>query len=306
MSTASTSNPEGRRAKPRRGPRPVQIAIPALAATIAIFFFVGQGRGGSGARSIARLNTDDVHALLFSPSDPNRIFFGHHDGLLVSTDQGSSWQSTALTGADAMSLATSSQNPQRLYAAGHEVFLRSDDGGQTWAPVAGALQGADIYAFTASPEDANLVYAYVANGGLQLSRDGGSTWQPLRGDAGQVTALAAGPGGQLFAGTANEGVFESADGGQSWQRGGLSGFGTQITALAIDLANGKVYAGAMMGTMPMLHRRLVSGAWETVSYSGTSPILAITLSPHEQGLLVLADQAGRVYRSRNGGQSWDE
>jgi photosystem II stability/assembly factor-like uncharacterized protein len=304
MSTVSTTSPKGRRAKPGRPLRPLQIAIPALAAVIAVLFVLGQGRGGSGG-SVARLDTDDVHALLFSPLDPNTVFFGHHDGLLVSVDQGGSWQTASLTGADAMSLAASPQNPQRIYAAGHEVFLRSDDGGQSWAPVAGDLQGADIHAFAASPEDANLVYAYVANVGLQMSRDGGTTWRPLAGDAGQVTALAAGPGGQLYAGTAMEGVFESTDGGQSWQRGGLSSFGTQITALALDLDSGEVYAGAMMGTMPMLHRRVASGAWETVSFGGTNPILAIALSPHEQGLLLLADQSGRVYRSRDAGGTWD-
>ena len=305
MSVTSTSAPHGRRAKPGRRLRPLQIAIPALALILILSFVLNQSRGGSGARPIARLTTDDVQALLFSPLDPNVVFFGHHDGLMVSRDQGQSWQPGALTGADAMSLAASPQNPQRLYAAGHEVFLRSDDGGQTWAPVAGALQRADIHAFAASPDDANLVYAYVANSGLQMSRDGGANWQPLAGAAGQVTALAAGPGGLLYAGTANEGVFESSDGGQSWQRGGLSDFGTQITALSLAPGSDDVYAGAMMGSMTMLHRRVAGGAWESVSFSGTNPILAIALSPHEEGLLVLADQGGRVYRSRDGGQSWN-
>jgi photosystem II stability/assembly factor-like uncharacterized protein len=304
VSTTSTAPQQGRRAPHVRRIRPLQIAIPALLIAMLVLFFLSQTRGGSGGRAIAQLDTEDVHALMFSSLDPTVIFFGHHNGLKVSDDQGSSWRDGSLTGVDAMSLASSPQNPQRIYAAGHEVFLRSDDAGQTWAPVAGALQGADIHGFAVSPEDANLVYAYVANAGLQISRDGGATWQPLAGNAGQVAALAAGAGGQLFAGTANEGVFESTDGGLSWQRGGLSSFGTQISALAIDPRSGEVYAGAMMGNMPMLHRRLTSGAWETVPFSGTSPILAISLSPHEDGLLVLVDQAGRVYRSHDGGQNW--
>ena len=302
MSTSSTA-PQPSKAQLARRIRPLQIAIPALLIGVLVLFFVSQNRGGGGGSAIARLDTEDVHALLFSPLDPQQIFFGHHGGIKVSGDQGSSWQDGSLTGADAMSLAASPQNPQRIYAAGHEIFFRSDDGGQNWAPVEGALQGADIHAFAISTEDANLVYAYVANAGLQVSRDAGSTWQPVS-TVGQVTALAAGAGGQLFAGTATEGVLESTDGGQSWQRGGLSSFGTQISALAVDPRSGEVYAGAMMGSMPMLHRRLESGAWETVSFNGTNPILAIALSPHEDGLLLLVDQAGRVYRSRDAGQSW--
>lgn len=305
MSTTPTTSPKGRPAQPaRRRLRPLQLAIFAIAALISVLFFANQGRGGGGAGALTRVNTDDVHALLFSPLDPNTVFFGHHNGLLASMDQGGSWQTGTLTGADAMNLVASPQNPRRIYAAGHEVFLRSDDGGQTWAPVNGNPQDADIHAFAASPEDANLVYAYVVDVGLRVSRDGGTTWQ-LLGDVGAFTALVAGPGGVLYGGTDNEGLFESTDGGRSWQRAGLGGFGTQITALALDPESGEVYAGAMMGNMPMLHRRVASGAWESVAFSGTNPILAIALSPHEQGLLLLADQSGRVYRSRDAGRTWD-
>lgn len=284
----------------------MQIAIVAVILIMTALFFINQSRGEAGAQPVAQLDTADAHALLISPLDPQVVFFGHHDGILISEDQGSSWRPTSLTGADAMNLVASPQNPQRIYAAGHAVFQRSDDGGQTWAPVEGALQGADIHGFAASPEDANLVYAYVVNSGIQMSRDGGATWQSLAGDAGQVTALAAGSGGQLYAGSANDGVFESTDGGQSWQRGGLSSFGTQITALGLDPRSGELYAGTMMGTKTMLHRRTASGAWEMVAFSSTNPILAIAADSNADGSLLLADQAGRVFRSRDRGQSWNE
>ena len=52
-------------------------------------------RGGTptatGAQPIATLNTSDYHALRWSPTDPNTVFFGHHGGMLKSADGGRTW-----------------------------------------------------------------------------------------------------------------------------------------------------------------------------------------------------------------------
>lgn len=37
--------------------------------------------------SISSLNTADYHALAFDPRDPNVVYFGHHNGVMKSTDQ---------------------------------------------------------------------------------------------------------------------------------------------------------------------------------------------------------------------------
>src|SRR3990172_3532868 len=58
-----------------------------------------------GARPIGRLTTNDFHSLAFSPIEPETVFFGHHDGLLVSHNGGKDWQPTTLSNADAMALA---------------------------------------------------------------------------------------------------------------------------------------------------------------------------------------------------------
>ena len=65
----------------------------------------------------ATLGTADVHALAFHPANSDLLLFGHHDGLLATSDGGRSWEPTTLSGSDAMNVATLSG--ERLQIAGH-------------------------------------------------------------------------------------------------------------------------------------------------------------------------------------------
>ncbi|MBF8286090.1 MAG: hypothetical protein HW378_5005 [Anaerolineales bacterium] len=145
------------------------------------------------AQPLSRLSTRDFHSLAFSPTEPDTVFFGHHDGLLVSRDGGRTWRSTALQNADAMALAAPAANPQVMYAAGHDVFLKSTDAGQTWQPVSTNLPGTDMHGFAVDPQDASHVYTHVVGSGIFSSQDGGTTWTLLRGDR-TDTVCRGGPG----------------------------------------------------------------------------------------------------------------
>ena len=72
-------------------------------------------------------------------------------------------------------------------------FYRSDDGGATWTKLSGdtALWGRGWYFehVTVDPRNADIVY--VSNVSLSRSKDGGKTWEPLRGS----------PGGDDYQGT---------------------------------------------------------------------------------------------------------
>ncbi len=263
---------------------------------VGVLLITNQG-SGSAPRAIARMQTRDFHALMFSGADMNTVFFGHHGGLMVSKDQGETWQPTSLQGADAMSLGSATTNPLRMYAAGHGVFFRSDDAGKTWAAVAGQMVGADIHAFAASPNDANRVYALVAGQGLASSGDGGATWQPIASPSGAVTALAASGAQTVLAGTSQTGVFKSEDGGNTWQpiSDGLGG--VQVTGLALS-SEGTIFASTSQG----LYRRTANAAWQPLLFSKT--LLAVAVSPLNGQLLLALSNQGEIFRSRDGGQTW--
>ena len=78
-----------------------------------------------------RLGTADVHSLAFAPGSTDRLYFGHHGGILESRDGGRTWAPLPVT-ADAMGMRPAADGS--IVIAGHEVFIGTADGGQTWAP----------------------------------------------------------------------------------------------------------------------------------------------------------------------------
>jgi photosystem II stability/assembly factor-like uncharacterized protein len=110
------------------------IAVGAALIVIAGLWFMFSNRQSDNTQiqPISKLSTADFHSLAFSLTEPETVYFGHHQGLLVSQNGGKDWDQTTLENADAMSLALPPSDPQIMYAAGHEVFFKSTDGGKTW------------------------------------------------------------------------------------------------------------------------------------------------------------------------------
>lgn len=174
------------------------------------------------ARPISRLKTNDFHSLAISPTEPETVFFGYHNGLLVSYNGGKDWQSTTLTNVDAMALAIPFTNSQTIYAAGHNAIVRSTDGGKTWQSITTNLPGLDIHALAANPENADQIYVFVVDFGIFGSQDGGTNWSQLAPPLALppvVLDMAVGETTQsLYLAGAEQGIWESLDGGRNWSR----------------------------------------------------------------------------------------
>jgi len=154
--------------------------IVVIALAFGGWLWASSNSNSGGAQAISRLSTADFHSLAFSSTEADTVFFGHHNGLMISKDGGHSWRPTSLQNADAMALAASAANPQIMYAAGHNVFFKSANGGATWQSVAANLPGQDIHGFAVDPENAEVVYAHVVGFvGVFRSEDGGSTWTAM-------------------------------------------------------------------------------------------------------------------------------
>lgn len=202
MGRAGNRRAAGVGGRPRRGRgrgrntrRIVLAAVVALGGVlVAAVLLGGGGRQAGGA--IAVLRTADFHALAFSPDDPEGAFFGHHNGMMRSTDGGRTWSAlVAQPNFDAMGLAVNRGNSRQIFLAGHDVFQISVDGGASWQPVAHDLPGTDIHGFAMSANDPNRLYAFVVRHGLFSSADGGRRWTEASSALpGDVMALAAAGG----------------------------------------------------------------------------------------------------------------
>ena len=251
---------------------------------------------GSGAPNAwARLGTADVHALTFDPADSDRLLFGHHDGLLATSDGGRTWEPTTLTGNDAMNVARLSG--ARLQIAGHEVYLESTDGGVTWAPVPNDLPGLDLHAFAVDPADADRAWAFAVGHGLFRTEDAGRDWERLDpNNWGALTAYRR-EGVTVLAAIGPEGMVRSRDGGTSWEP--MAYPGAPLAAMAAAPDGSVLYAATAAG--------IRKSTDEGTTWSDTGFLiqaLALAVSPTDPTDIADVDQQTLFYRSSDGGETW--
>lgn len=188
-----------------------------------------------------------VKNVVVDPADTGVIYVGvEQGGLFQSTDWGDSW--SELDGVslnsdhvyrDIHRVLLAPSRPAQLMVTTGDGFKVSDDGGKTFRLIAGASNHiAYPDALLMAPDDESELYmagalyppnhwrtAGRADASVVRSRDGGTTWTPLRnGLPGTLTAnieamsLATWPGGlELFFGTTAGEVYSSADRGDTWQ-----------------------------------------------------------------------------------------
>ncbi len=154
-----------------------------------------------------------IAGLAIHPTDPNTVYAASPtDGLLATTDGGSSW--TAVPGLPDMaySVAVDPSDSSVVVAGffGGGVY-RSADGGAGWTrSAAGMPPEAIISELVFDPTDPSIVYAGDELSGIYRSGDGGVSWKQA--NAGLTTratsALAiSNDGRHLYAGTEGGGVF---------------------------------------------------------------------------------------------------
>lgn len=252
-------------------------------------------RGTPAAQPVAwaRLGTEDIHSLTFVYDDPSRLLFGHHGGLLATTDGGRTWAPLPVRD-DAMS--TSAAVDGSVVIAGHNVLAASRDRGSTWSPIAADLPSLDIHGFTRDPANPSRMWAYVATGGLWESQDFGRRWERVREDNVLFPLAVSGPSGTRLIGVDAAGLVASDDGGKSWSP--LTTPETfPMTALAATPDGRVLYAGSQRGLF-----RSSDGArsWDASVYTGSAFAIATT----DGDVVAVVSRETDFFRSDDGGSTW--
>jgi photosystem II stability/assembly factor-like uncharacterized protein len=284
-----------------------------------------------------RVLTGDGFFVQMDPADPNIIYSESQDGALSRLDLRShewlpispqpdpgeppyrfSWDSPLLV---------SREEPGTIYFAANYLF-KSRDRGNTWTKVGGDLTtGVDrntltilgktpskdtvslnygiayypsISAIAQSPLDAKILWAGTQDGNVQVSRDGGRTWNNVAGSirgvphgtwVSNVVASKAAPGAAYVAFDGHRGddfkayIFRTTDFGRSWTdiSEGIPAGGT-VHVVCEDSANPSLlFAGTEYGAYISFNQ---GKQWEKLTELPDVPVDDIGIQPREHDLIL--------------------
>lgn len=264
------------------------------------------GSGTSG--ELSQIKTNDFHSMAVSPADPNVILYGHHGGVLRSTDGGRTWTKTNLTGEtdDAMGMGISGAEPNVAYAAGHDTFFTSTDGGATWESLDPDLPARDIHGMAVAPDTAGRLYVNLVRYGFYRSEDGGETWIKANNGSfpGDVIQVSASTGGVVYVASVQGGVLRSDDAGATFTgTGRLTGSVLAVAASATDPDT--VYAGTDGGLFASTDG---GKSWSARAVPGGGEVMVAAVNPANPlevtVVVVQADRVGHVFHSADAGVTW--
>lgn len=271
-----------------------------------------------------------VRALAAHPGDPRLLFAGTEQGLFRSSDGADRWErvESPLNGLQIWSILLVPDAPETLLVGTCPSRLfRSEDGGRTWdePPVAmrqecPRIMHTRVTALLADAGDPGTVWAGVEIDGLFRSRDAGRSWQPVgRGlSSPDIHALALVPdngGGKRLLASTNNDLNLSTDGGETWQplQVGRSLPWSYCRGLAqlcgrpevVLLGNGD----APPGSAGVVARSADGGrTWQPARMPGraNSTVWNFAVHPAAPEWMYASSVSGQVFRSTDGGESWDK
>lgn len=217
-----------------------------------------------------------MNSVAVDPDDPDTVYAVGSFQLFRSGNGGRDWQPQPVREAQNIAVASGGV----VYVDGLPSPSKSSDGGRTWQPLA-ALAGEYVYAFAVNPTQPQVVYALLT-AGVVKSVDGGTTWSPCCAGLPQpqyraVLAVDPSAPGTLYALIPSAGLFTSTD-GAAWQQGGAG----------LPLDCGIPYRVGSPDA-PIQHVCLLS----------------MTVDPTVSGTLYVGTDGMGVYRSTDGGDSWE-
>jgi len=279
---------------------------------------------------------DCVRCLLVDPARPQAIFAGTERGLFHSEDCGARWARVdcALNDYAIWKLAVSESNPEIMYAGTgsptRSICFRSRDGGRTWERTAlempercAGVSRPRMLALAVDPYDPNDVMAGVEEGGLFRSRDAGDSWERIdttawderagNSDIHDIVILPGSPKVTLALTVLS--LYRSTDDGKSWAyMGARDSWGLRYSRCLLrkpgsnmELALG--IGDGTPGTTASILRSTDAGAsWAHMSLPppANSCVWAFGANAADPDFLLAATKFGNLYRSADGGQTWQK
>ena len=265
--------------------------------------------GKSWTTPHAPIASDQVYTLALVPGVPGRIYAGTRAGVLVSGDDGATWQLASRDLAELVhvsSLWVDPRRPERVIAGTWRRAYRSDDGGVTWRGIFdGMVLDSEVFTLQSVLGRSEELWASTC-GWVYQTEDAGGKW--VRHQSGLTErrtpsfAILGGDEGnqRLLAGTV-AGAFLSENGGQSFAL-----VSPPSLAIAVVAQDSRRPERILLGTEGSGVWRSLDGGRSFIASSRGMTNLRVAATEAFRGqLLVAVNHAGPasgLYSSGDGGK----
>ncbi|MFS2139961.1 WD40/YVTN/BNR-like repeat-containing protein [Duganella sp. Dugasp56] len=279
-----------------------------------------------------------VRALAVDPSRPERIYAGADCGFCISDDGGAHWRrvDSPINGMTVWSIAVDPNDPAVVYAGtgapSRSAIFKSVDAGETWLRLppeipefCSGVNRPRMLTICVDPDDSRQVWFGVEEGGAWRSADGGQSWTRVDSPGGTIRnsdihAITILPRTltdkkTTLVLTVNA-IYRSTDDGQTWsgklssqQFDGLYYTRTVMSPAGADNSLVLAMGDGTPGHVSRLYRS-DDGAqtWVQSELAETPNSTFWALGTHaaDPTLLFAGTKYGRLFRSNDGGVSWQK
>lgn len=287
---------------------PGLVAFVIMAAAVAAVLLSASPGGQQTSTTERPYVGGDLHSLAVDPTDPDKVVVGGHDGGAISSDGGKTWrQASGLEGSDPMGWVINPNDPSKMYVGGHPGFYRSADGGKNWTQDNSGLPGTDLHGLGMDPQDPETLYAYIVDEGIYRSPDAGEIWEPVSSEAGVMGPILIDPrdSDTLYVSSMEGGFRKSTDGGESWETVSPFPGGGMVMSIFQSWEEPDTFYAA--NGRQVLRSNDSGESWRRVG--GELPgVSAVVVAPSDPRIVyagVLEGDTATVYRSEDGGESWE-
>ncbi|MFJ3367009.1 WD40/YVTN/BNR-like repeat-containing protein [Pseudomonas sp. NPDC086251] len=214
------------------------------------------------------------------------VAVGERGSILLSDDQGVSWQPASVTTQrNATLTALVALDDKRLLAVGHDGWiLRSTDAGSHWQEIRyDADLGEPLLGIWSGGGD--NVMAFGSFGKFYQSLDAGQTWTPqlLDIDNAHLNSMAGGKDGRRMLVGEQGLVLRTADAGQHWQTLPAFYSGSLFGIVRLSAENWVTYG--MRGHVFVSHD--FGDTWTQINVGNQLPLYGHVLLPDHSGLVIV-------------------
>lgn len=274
-----------------------------------------------------------IQCVVAHPEQSGVVYAGGQKGLVRSEDGGVSWTHvpSLADGMQVWRIAIDDKNSDNIYigtgAPSRAGIFRSQDGGSNWSEVSPEINtyclGVHLPRVTTlglDPADNSQVWFGLEEGGAFRSRDYGDSWERIDGPESAITSsdihsieILSGPPKTILIVTVN-GLYVSQDDGATWMETNVKqAFGIYYSRLTIAKpSSNTVLLGIGDGTPGTTTKILRSvdccQSWEELPLPvpAQSTSWAFGAHPSNPEKMFFGTKFGELYRTENGGDSWEK